>query len=330
MGLLGEKFLLLHGEARYSSLLPVTPDAARMLVEGLALGRAYIRKTLAAVQNYQRIQTPPKQRSDWQVVDQCLRYHFGLMEGNAATTISTVIANLKLIEADLSGYVRLKDARVIKILEAINAVGPSLFSPLYEKRDGLPPSGEMDPDLAALGFSFEPDPDDDLYGLLYPIYGHLFDSSEMLAEKGARAKLMKNDRIRDGVKQKLVGNSDSGHVGHVRPKKRINITLDDSDVEKVKRNEDVEKLNRPGARTNVHLDFGKVASYKAAFVAAGIIHETSHKVAYTHDHCYAYEAYQSLYMGLSSELKVKNADSYAMAAVSVGQGKLFEIHEDYC
>ena len=56
-----------------------------------------------------------------------------------------------------------------------------------------------------------------------------------------------------------------------------------------------------------------------------IIHEASHKFLFTDDHAYCHE--EEKYIGLSNDLKLKNADSYAYAAISLYRGKLIT-HKD--
>lgn len=57
-------------------------------------------------------------------------------------------------------------------------------------------------------------------------------------------------------------------------------------------------------------------------LAGLIIHEASHKFCYTKDHAYTYQ--QERYEGLTTIQALDNADSYALAAVSLHCGRLIE------
>jgi hypothetical protein len=340
MGILNEKMQIdTTGFAKYSPLFPLNTDDGSRLGKALRLSREFISKAYDHVLRLDAMRLRPAalkgllKKSEHDQVVGCLHYHFGLRSNFSKESLVDISSVMKTIREELSGAVILKDARVLLIIDAIKEASPGVFAALRNPGDASDDLADLMAEfgISSDGPSEEDRADDRLYTELAPIYGELSslddrETRRFWAEKGKYSKVLGNSRIRAGVSESLVGKT-LNQAGHVRPKKRVGAELTIEDQKNMEGNYDVPKLNMPGARSNVHINFGTIKDRSIEFLACAIIHETSHKVAFTHDHAYAFKG-DLRYQSLPSDLKMKNADSYAMAASSIGLGRLCANHDD--
>lgn len=314
MGILNQSMTIGDLTAKYSDHLPLSADDGRKLGEAYRMSRRFIYKALIGI-------TTKEAARNKEITD----YHFGsaITDGER----KQVSDNFRSIGKALLKPVVLKDARVLLIIQALTDAVKDEYAKLVSDRQQIEYDQFFDPALKI------PDADEDLYQLLEPTYKDLaewggYDERRFLAGEGVRSKLLAHPRFEAVVKSALQANSTLAQVGHVRPKKRVAIDLSSADFDRAELQLSVERLNVPGARSSVHINFGSIAGATLEYLAACIIHEMSHKVVYTSDHCYAYREFRQIYCGLSSMLKVMNADCYAMAAASMGLDRLCRDHDD--